>query len=126
MDSEEFKQCRKKLGKTQTQLAQLLGASLKAIQSYDQGWRRVPGHIERQLLFLISRKKAGRERISCWHIRNCPPERRIKCPAWEFHSDDLCCFVNGTMCKGKTYKNWEQKMKVCRNCEVLQEAFSPD
>jgi len=126
MDSKEFNLCRKKLDKTQKQLAQLLGTSLKAVQSYDQGWRRVPGHIERQLLLLVSRKIQGEERNSCWNIRQCPVERKLNCPAWEFKSDDMCCFINGTICNGKAYETWEQKMKVCRDCEVLQEAFAPD
>ena len=64
MDKKEFSQIRRKLGKTQTQMAQLLGTSPKAIQSFEQGWRRVPVHIERQVLFLIalkySRKKNSR------------------------------------------------------------------
>ena len=125
MNSKEFDDFRKRLDKTQKQLAQLLGTSLKAVQSYNQGWRKVPGHIERQLLFLISRKGAGQERRSCWDIKQCPPDRRAACPAREFHSDDLCCFVNGTICMGKVHKNWEEKMKVCRNCEVLQDALAP-
>ncbi|MCK4792980.1 MAG: helix-turn-helix domain-containing protein, partial [Desulfobacteraceae bacterium] len=42
MDCEEVLRARKKLGKTQKQLAELLGTSLKAVHSYEQGWRSVP------------------------------------------------------------------------------------
>jgi DNA-binding XRE family transcriptional regulator len=42
MDSKEFIYFRKKLNKTQKQMAQLLGTSIKAIHSYEQGWRTVP------------------------------------------------------------------------------------
>jgi len=35
-------------------MAQLLGTSLKAIQSFEQGWRNIPVHIERQMLFLLA------------------------------------------------------------------------
>ena len=38
MDSKEFKKLREKLKKTQKQMAQLLGVSIKAIHSYEQGW----------------------------------------------------------------------------------------
>jgi DNA-binding transcriptional regulator YiaG len=55
MDREEFKYFRKGLSRTQKQVAALLGTSLKAIRSYEQGWRTVPPHVERQMLFLISR-----------------------------------------------------------------------
>ena len=59
MDSEEFKYFRKRLNRTQMQIAELLGTSLKAIQSYGRdgepyrpmwkgsyffwypGWRRI-------------------------------------------------------------------------------------
>jgi hypothetical protein len=58
MDKNEFKFLRSKLKKTQKQMAQLLGTSLKAIHSYEQGWRSVPVHVERQVFFLVSRQKA--------------------------------------------------------------------
>ncbi len=54
MDQQEFSQIRQYLGKTQSQMAQLLGTSPKAIQSFEQGWQSVPVHIERQLLFLMA------------------------------------------------------------------------
>jgi DNA-binding transcriptional regulator YiaG len=53
MDSREFLGFRKKLNKTQQQMARLLGTSIKAVHSYEQGWRNIPAHIERQMLFLI-------------------------------------------------------------------------
>jgi DNA-binding XRE family transcriptional regulator len=57
MTSKEFKRFRKKLEKTQRQMAQLLGVSIKAVHSYEQGWRSVPVHVERQIFFLVSRLK---------------------------------------------------------------------
>lgn len=120
MDSEKFFQARKKLGKTQKQLAELLGTSLKAIHSYEQGWRSVPAHAERQLFFLLSRMRgANKGQRSCWTIKKCPAERKKECPAWEFHAGRLCWFINGTICEGVVQKNWQDKMKICRSCEVL-------
>jgi DNA-binding XRE family transcriptional regulator len=55
MDSKEFIYFRKRLNKTQKQIAQLLGTSLKAIHSYEQGWRSVPPYAEQQIFFLVSR-----------------------------------------------------------------------
>ena len=60
MDHREFQVSRQKLGKTQKQLAGLLGTSLKAIQSFEQGWRTVPAHVERQTLFLLAMKMGSR------------------------------------------------------------------
>ncbi|MBW2003688.1 MAG: helix-turn-helix transcriptional regulator [Deltaproteobacteria bacterium] len=120
MDNEKFLQARKKLGKTQKQLAELLGTSLKAVHSYEQGWRSVPAHAERQLFFLLSRMKGqNKGRKPCWIIMKCPTERKKQCPAWEFQAGRLCWFINGTICEGVVHKNWKEKMKVCLSCEVL-------
>jgi len=120
LDHKEFSSLRQKLQKTQKQMAELLGASLKAVQSFEQGWRKVPVHIERQVLFLMCSKQGiPRNLRPCWDIRDCSPENREACPAWEFNVGDLCWFINGTICHGKAQGSWVKKMKVCRNCEVF-------
>lgn len=120
MESTEFLHIRQKLGKTQKQMAELLGTSLKAIHSYEQGWRNIPVPVERQLLFLVSRKKRGDiELRPCWVMKQCPPERKQQCPAWEFQAGDLCWFINGTICEGVVHPNWHEKMKICRSCDVF-------
>jgi DNA-binding XRE family transcriptional regulator len=120
MDKEEFKLYRKKLNKTQKQMAQLLGVSIKAVHSYEQGWRTVPPSVERQIFFLLSRlQSANKPRKDCWHIRRCPDERKENCPAWEFDAGKLCWFINGTICNGTIHKNWKDKMKLCRSCKIF-------
>jgi len=119
MDRSEFKQLRKKLDKTQKQLAHLLGISLKAVHSYEQGWRVVPSAVERQLFFLASRLNPGEVRMPCWEKNNCSPECRSGCPASEFKSGDLCWFINGSICRGQVQNSWEDKMKLCRSCGVF-------
>ena len=121
MDKQEFSLLRKKLNKTQIQMAQLLGTSLKAVHSYEQGWRSIPAHAERQLLFLVSQKnRTSKNPRSCWQIKKCPADRRKQCPAWEFKSGNLCWFISGTMCEGSVHENWKEKMHVCRNCKVFK------
>lgn len=120
MDNNEFLQVRKKLAKTQKQLSELLGVSIKAVHSYEQGWRKIPAHVERHIFFLLSRLRA--ESINpkpCWVIKKCPPQRKKKCPAWEFQAGKLCWFINGTICECQAQKSWKDKMTVCRQCEVL-------
>lgn len=121
VNSEEFLTARKKLKKTQKQMAELLGLSIKAIHSYEQGWRSVPAHVERQMFFLLSRRREDKTvRKTCWSIKKCPPKRRKECPAWEFQAGKLCWFINGTICECKAQKNWQEKMEICRKCEVLR------
>ena len=120
MDSKEFIHLRKKLNKTQKQMAQLLGTSLKAIHSYEQAWRSVPAAVERQMYFLVSRRVENpKRRKPCWVIKKCSPDQRKQCPAWEFKAGDLCWFINGTVCEGIVQKSWKDKMKICRSCEVF-------
>lgn len=122
MTKDEFKKFRNHLEKTQKQMAQLLGVSVKAVHSYEQGWRTVPPSVERQIFFLLSQKN-GRRKPSrnCWDIRKCPDSTRAVCPAWEFDAGKLCWFINGTICGGSVQKNWKEKMKICRSCTVFKD-----
>ncbi len=124
MTRQQFSQIRSLLGKTQKEMAQLLGSSVKAVQSFEQGWRKVPVHTERQVLFLLAQRvPTGPEAMSCWLTRGCPEDVKLACPAWEFHAGHLCWFVNGTLCHGRAHASWEKKMRTCRHCEVFQGFF---
>ncbi|MFH1932807.1 MAG: two-CW domain-containing protein [Pseudomonadota bacterium] len=82
-------------------------------------------HVERQALFLVSRLREKKKDLKpCWVIKKCPPKRKKQCPAWEFRSGRLCWFINGTICECKVQKNWHEKMKICRSCEVFSTFFS--
>lgn len=121
MTDQEFKFYRKKLNKTQKQMAQLLGTSIKAIHSYEQGWRSIPVHVERQFYFLLTRRFFNDDGQSpCWDTRSCPRRQREQCPAWEFSTGDLCWFINGTICDGTAHDSWKEKMKLCRTCMVFK------
>ena len=124
MTSNEFKKFRKKLEKTQRQMAHLLGVSIKAVHSYEQGWRSVPAHVERQIFFLVSKLKGNiHNRKPCWDRKACPSEKKEMCPAWEFQAGNLCWFISGTICDGHVHKTWKEKMKLCRSCEVMKSIF---
>ena len=121
VEKEEFAEARTKLDKTQKEMSQLLGVSVKAIYSYEQGWRSIPTHVERQMFFLLSRKKGERRKLpkQCWVVKKCPPKRRKECPAYEYNAGRFCWLVNGTICECKAQKNWKEKMAICRKCEVM-------
>jgi hypothetical protein len=121
MEKQELAKIRYHLGKTQKQLAQLLGISLKAIKSFEQGWRKIPAYIERQVLFLLASNEAlNKNNKPCWVIIKCPMAIRQNCPAWELQIGQLCWFINGTICQGKVQKDWDEKMKICRKCKVFK------
>jgi len=121
MKRNEFSGIRRCLGKTQLEMARLLGTSLKSVQSFEQGWRKIPPHTERHVLFLLQMTKlpaTGGQ--PCWDIVHCSSEMRQQCPAWEYQAGHLCWFINGTMCQGRTQENWIKKMSTCRKCQVFQ------
>lgn len=87
MNKKEISLIRSQLGKTQKQMAQLLGISIKSIQSFEQGWRKIPVHIERQSLLLLALKRSGDgKRKPCWSVKKCPKAIKESCPAWEFNA----------------------------------------
>ncbi len=127
MDNKEFSSIRRYLGKTQKQLAKLVNVSPKAIQSFEQGWRNIPIHVERDMLLFLSLKQTPSDEIirPCWEIKNCPSEWRGNCIVWELKVNRFCWYINGTFCNGEFRVNWEKKMEICRQCEVFRAMIPP-
>ena len=121
MEKEIFVVARRKLDKTIKEMSQLLAVSDKAIYSYEAGWRSIPAHVERQTYFLLSRKRGEKRGLPklCWIVKKCPPKRRKECPAYEYNAGRFCWLINGTVCKGKPQLSWKEKMKICRECEII-------
>ena len=120
MIKEEFSIARKKLGKTQKQLAELLGMSLKTIHSYEQGWRTIPAHIERQIFFLLINQRGRKNSLTpCWEKKLC--DVKETCPAWEFQSGHLCWFLCGTKCDCTHDISQKEKIEICKQCSIFQD-----
>ena len=122
MESKEFSQIRHYLGKSQRDLARILCVSPKTVQSFEQGLRHIPVHIEQQMLLFLSLKKMSSDEIitPCWEIKNCPSEWKEKCFVWELKARHLCWFINGTARQGQVQISWNQKLELCKECEVFQ------
>jgi len=100
MRGAEFARLRASLGKSQRELAELLGLSLKAIESYEQGWRNVPAHVERLLYFLLFKLNEDEIRVEapCWEAKGCPEASRAKCVAYVAKEGRFCWFFTGRLC----------------------------
>jgi len=120
MNSQEFIATRCNLGKTQKEMAELLGVSLRSIHAYEQGWRKIPATVERQIFLLVFLKANDNASKPCWELERCPDEKRERCTAWEFQAGTLCWFINGTICQGKVDQYWDDKLKSCRKCQVFK------
>ncbi len=55
------------------------------------------------------------EGIPCWEIKNCPPDRRVKCPAY---TSSLPCWQVHRQPNGYLLED-------CLSCEVLRDAPLP-
>ncbi|MDR0476777.1 MAG: helix-turn-helix domain-containing protein [Desulfobulbaceae bacterium] len=118
MNKEEFCYYRRKLGKTQQELANILGMSLKTIHSYEQGCRVIPAHIARYLYFLIvNQRHEGKLSIPCWERKLCPEKEN--CPAWEFNCGHLCWFISGTRCNSCEGEEKKGKLDACKACAIF-------
>ncbi|MCX7028478.1 MAG: helix-turn-helix transcriptional regulator [Spirochaetes bacterium] len=100
MDKTSFARVRTLLGKSQKALADLLGVSLKAVESYEQGWRNVPSNVERMLYFLLFKlnQDAFTSEAPCWVRTSCSEETRRGCVAHVTGEGHFCWFFTGGLC----------------------------
>jgi transcriptional regulator with XRE-family HTH domain len=123
MGGELFSRLRSALGKSQRELAELLGISIKAVESYEQGWRKVPAHVERLLyfiLFKINESELGDE-APCWMAKGCSAADRAKCVAYVAKEGHFCWFFTGRLCASA--KAAEAGERFCYACEVFSRMF---
>lgn len=110
--------------------ADLLGISIPTIRMYEREglilpYRKRSKHrrfsqsdIERIrcIRAMINQEKvsiAGIKRllslIPCWTIKNCPPDERVRCGAFQQH--ELPCWM-------ASHKSWDCRSAICRECSV--------
>lgn len=106
-------------GKSQRKLVELLGLSLKAVESYEQGWRSVPSNVERMLYFLLFKlnQKAFEAEFPCWEATSCPEERRGHCVAYVAQEGYFCWFFTGGLCASA--KALGEGERHCYGCTVF-------
>jgi DNA-binding transcriptional regulator YiaG len=116
---------RKAMGMTQQEMANLLGVSKKAVQSYEQGWRNTPANVERLCLMYLVGLHTCRRRdiIPCWDQLDCAQKNRERCIVWRLQRGDSCWMFTGTYCTGEPEEKWARKLEICRKCEVLNRIF---
>lgn len=116
--SEDFRRLRDRINATQQELADMLGLSTKAVQSYEQGWRNPPAPI-RRLLNVVSvalGDRSGAAKKMCWQVKRCPTKTRKDCRAYRTRQGYLCWLVTGTRCNGMALRNCAEKEAACREC----------
>ena len=121
IDLADIRAVRAALGKSQRQAAQLLGLSIRAVQSYEQGWRPVPPTVQRLAgVLLMTVRRHGRPAgTPCWKVKDCPPDDRAGCSAYQNRAGELCWAMTGTRCGGKDHGQWDKKLRHCMDCSVM-------
>ena len=119
MNKSEFSNIRHYLGKSQVEISELLCISPGAVKSYERGVSKIPAITERQMLFLLFNKVSPVKMRPCWQIKKCPSKVKDRCPAWELRAGHICWFITGTVCGGEAQENWDEKINICRECEVF-------
>lgn len=100
MKKEDFAKIRKKLKRTQKNMAALLAISHKTVESYEQGLRNIPVNMERILYYMLFKLNMDRLDVSslCWNEKECPQGMRDNCVAWLANEGFFCWFMTGKTC----------------------------
>jgi DNA-binding XRE family transcriptional regulator len=117
-----IKAIRQELGITQAELAQLVGFSLRAIQSCEQGWRHPGPALEKLVLLLLMAHRNGGSTptFRCWEVNECDVEHCRQCITFRTGQGHLCWFLSGTLCGGNAEHDWEQKRPTCIKCKLFR------
>ena len=119
-----MKQIRRSLGLTQAAVARSLGVSIRAIQSYEQGWRETPQAVMIQLLVLAAAyRSAALDGKPCWEVTGCSATQQKKCPC-RLTGGQLCWLVSGRKCAAAA-KSEAGSLQPCLDCAVVRRLLDP-
>jgi DNA-binding XRE family transcriptional regulator len=105
---------------TQAEFATALCVSSKAVQSYEQGWRRVPCDILNQALALLAEtRRRTLPATPCWNLVQCPESQKKVCPSFLMGTGQLCWSLAASRCRIHQRTNGE----VDTSCPVIRGLF---
>jgi hypothetical protein len=119
----DLRGARNALGKSQSEMACLLGISTRSIQSYEQGWREVPSYVQKLVGVMLFLKWRGGQRSvePCWKVRPCDPQKRKLCPVHHGKAGEFCWMTCGDLCFGREGSDapWLRKIGQCQKCPAM-------
>ena len=118
--ADTVRQIRGVMNRTQAELAAALRVSEKAIQSYEQGWRKVPARFMIQLLVLLALyRKQTMDDVPCWEIRKCTTAQRDTCTSFTIGRGQFCWMIGGQACCPPA-DSAPEPVLPCMACPVVQ------
>ena len=118
-----LKAIRRRIGLSQSEFADLLGVSLRTVQSCEQGWRNPSPPVERAALLLLMAHRHGADLTGhrCWDTLGCSEVEREGCLVYRTRQGHLCWWLSGHICKGIRLRSWEDKKRLCGDCDFFRE-----
>lgn len=103
-------------------MARLLGISVRAVQSYEQGWRPLPPYVQKLAGMLLFLSRNGDEHLPpCWEVNGCGEEQKSRCFAYKHGIGRLCWMATGNWHQADNLlADWRSKLARCRECEVMR------
>lgn len=117
----EFKQLRELMQWTQAEAAHFLGVSKKAVESYEQGWRKAPDALWKEFLLIIALKRGypnGYKR--CYEVMRCSPAVREACFCAR-NMRGLFCWATCQATCMRHLGGQGQTIKDCLHCPVARQ-----
>lgn len=127
MENLDLKSIRESLGLTQAEFATMLGYSVRAIQSCEQGWRKPSPALEKMALLMYVAHQQGDafEGQYCWEAVQCSPLVREGCVAYTTRQGHLCWFLTGNVACARTrLRSWDEKKAICLECPFFQQMLA--
>ena len=128
MNAPTMRMLRMELNHSRREMGALLGVSKKTMQSYEQGWRHVPPHVEQMLIlqWIVHRWKDLRKIPTCYKLTKCPPDIRARCPVSHIRPGGFCWLIAGTTCHDRKMAGWREKREQCLACNVFKALIEPN
>jgi DNA-binding XRE family transcriptional regulator len=115
---------RKSLAMTQAEFAGVLGVSVRAVQSYEQGWRVIPtATILHMFALLASIRRRDLGEVPCWVLKGCSDSARADCRSHCLNGGLFCWLVAGNVF-GKGSEEPCGPLK-CIDCAVIRRLLAP-
>jgi transcriptional regulator with XRE-family HTH domain len=117
---------RRALGKTQHELAELLGVRPEVVRKYENGEAHPSARCLRTLaLMLAADMRTARQcETNCWEARRCPSSRRENCPTYALNGGRTCWLLIEGACPVDP-KPGEQVAQRCDGCVVFHGGLLP-
>jgi transcriptional regulator with XRE-family HTH domain len=122
VDITSLRSIREALAKSQREMADLLGISVRAVQSYEQGWRALPSSVQKlAVLLLLLRQREEKPALpSCWEITECDPEKTASCYSRSCGKGQLCWLVTNDKQRCRWMADHEDALQACSRCPVMR------